>query len=404
MNFSLFISSRITKQHEGSFSRLIHKIAVYSIAFSLAVMVLSILILKGFQVSVADKIFQFTGHYNVTKYSRSASLDQYLSTNQAFLNLEENHKLIREVRPYAYLAGLAKSKEVIQGILFKGVELSQSESIRNFLIEGDFPDTAFSGRYSKEVVISDRMLQKLDAQIGDKILVYFVQNPPRYRKVKISGVYQTGMSDFDDQVVVGDIDLVRRINNWPDTLVSGYELVLHRGLDPDIYHGQMFDLVGYNLYPANIKQRYMQIFDWLNLLPRNVLLLVVIIMIVSCFNMISILLILIMERTRMIGVLRALGTGKAMIRNVFGYNGLLITARGMIIGNALALSLAYIQYTFKVIKLDAKSYYMAYVPIEWDWQGVLIINAVSIAVIYLALRIPTAIIAKINPVDAIKFS
>ena len=361
------------------------------------------MILGGFQNSVSNKVFGFTGHYNITQYSQLNSFDNHIAASSQVVKDVESQQFVSHVDAYAYLAGLIKTNETVEGVVFKGVEEKYvNGTFKNFLIKGSFYNKPEKG-YSKEVIISQRIADRLRVEVGDDMLIYFVKNPPRYRKIKVCGIFKTDLEDFDRQVIVGDIDLVRRINGWPDTVVGGYEVFLHDVNRIDELHEKMFDLLSYDLYPVSIKHRFQQIFDWLDLLPRNVNLLIAIITIVSCFNMISVLLILIMERTRMIGVLQAIGASRKLIRRVFSYNGMILTLKGVLLGNILALSIALLQDQLHLITLDPVNYYVSYVPVEWNFNGIIGINLLTLMIVFLSLRIPTAVISRIKPVRAIRF-
>lgn len=404
MNFPFFVSKRISKETVGSFSSIINRIAIISIGLGLAVLLLAFMVLYGFKTEIKDKIYSFSGHLIVSKYTLSTSYEEgSIVVNDSLLNFIKSYPLTKHVQPYAMKAGLLKTEEEVQGVIIKGVDQSfDTTSFRKHMLEGRFPD--FSGEtYSTEVAISSKIARYLELKTGDNVLVYFVQNPPRFRKLLVTGIYETGLEEFDEKIVLGDIGLVRRINNWPDSLVGGLEVFVHDTDQLEQAETDLFNSLDVGLYVAKVTDLYVQIFDWLNLLNRNVVILLTIILFVSGTSIISIILILIMERTQMIGVMKALGASNKLIRSIFFWNGLQLIVKGLFWGNVIGLSLGALQYFYKLIPLDAANYYMSHVPIEFDFMTVVWLNIVVLALIGLTLLIPTAIISRVQPVKAIRF-
>jgi lipoprotein-releasing system permease protein len=403
LNLSYFISKRISGKDTNSFSGTIHKIAVASIGIGLAIMIISFLILKGFQFKIQEKIISFGGHLQVTKFSMSQSYEEDpISKDMALFNDYSRHKYIDHIQEYANKAGLLKANEEVEGIVLKGVsstfDLSKFEQN---IIGGEFPD--LNGKSTTEIMVSQIIANKLNLNLGDDALVYFIQNPPRVRKLQVSGIYETGMEDFDEKIILGDIRLVQRINNWPDSLVGGFEIFLHDFDQVDFYQSKLEDAVGYELYIEKIKDKYAEIFEWLSLLNRNVVIFLSLTLFVACFNMISILLILIMERTHMIGVFKALGATNKIIRRIFVYNGMQLIAKGLLLGNLIGITFGVLQSKFQFLTLDPKNYYMEFVPIQWNWSIILLLNILTFVTISFVLMIPTMIISKISPIKSIRF-
>lgn len=404
MNFSFFISKRISKETVGSFSSIINRIAIVSIGLGLAVLLLSFMVLYGFKTEIKDKIYSFSGHLIVSKYTLSTSYEEgSIAISDSLINFIKEYPLTKHVQPYAMKAGLLKTEEEVQGVIIKGVDQSfDTTSFKKHMIEGRFPD--FTGEsYSTEVAISSKISQYLELKSGDDVLVYFVQNPPRFRKLQVTGIYETGLEEFDEKIIIGDLGLVRRINNWPDSLAGGLEIFISDIDQLDQAESDLFHTLGIDLYVDKVTDRYIQIFDWLNLLNRNVVILLTIILFVSGTSIISIILILIMERTQMIGVLKALGASNKLIRSIFFWNGLQLIIKGLLWGNVIGLMLGAIQYYFKLIPLDAANYYMSHVPIEFDFMTVIWLNLLVLTLIGLTLLIPIAIISRVQPVKAIRF-
>ena len=405
MNFPYYISKRIRKSAQGSFSSTIHRIAVVSIGVGLAIMIISFLILFGFQNTVKEKLFGFSGHLQITKYTLSNSVEELPISNQNdfYLNFKDIDG-IRHVQQYAYKHGLIRTKEEILGVVMKGVDTDfDIEQFSENMVAGDFLEVDTSG-YSKQVVISQVIANKLNLFLGDQMIIHFFQNPPRARKLTVSGIYETNLSEyFDDKVILADMGLIRRLNNWADSLSGGYEVYLDDYSKLDKVESVLDDTLDYNLFVENIADKYIQVFDWLHLIRRQVNIFLGLILSVVCFNMISIILILIMERTQMIGMFKALGATNKQVRMIFNYSGLQLLGKGLFLGNAIGLSLCAIQYFFHVIPLEAKDYYMSYVPISWDWDVVIILNLMTLVVVYAILAIPTLLIVRIRPIKAIRF-
>ena len=405
LNLPYFISRRITQEESGSFSAVISKIAVASIAIGLAAMIISFLILHGFQQTVQNKIFGFGGHLQVTQYTLSTALeDQPMSLNSEFYKNQDQYNYVKHVQEFSHKAGLFKTEDEVQGILIKGV--AQTFDLENFqenLKQGEFIRFNDS-TYSTDIVISRRIADKLKLSVNDDVITYFVQDPPRFRRLHVTGIYETGLEEFDDKVVIGDLDMIRRLNNWPDTLAGGLEVFLHDPSDLAQAEADLFEVIDYDLYVDKISDKYVQIFDWLNLINQNVVVFLVLVLFIAAFNMVSILLILIMERTQMIGIFKALGATDGQVKRIFTYNGMILITKGVIIGNAIGIGFGMLQYYFRLIPLDPANYYMSYVPIHWNVGVIVGLNILTFILVNLVLFLPTMIIARIRPVKAIRFS
>ena len=405
MNFPYYISKRIRKSARGSFSNTIHSIAVLSIGIGLGIMIISFLILFGFENTVKGKLFGFIGHFQITKYTLSSAVEELpvSNRNSFYINYKEIDGILH-VQQYAYKAGLIRTEDEILGIVMKGVDTDfDTDRFSENMVAGEFITVDTSG-YSNQVVVSQIIANKLDLSIGEEIIVHFFQNPPRARKLILSGIYETNLSDyFDDKIILADMGLIRKLNNWADSLSGGYEVYLEDYDKVDQLESVLNDRLDYNLFIESISDKYVQIFDWLHLIRRQANIFLTLILCVVCFNMISIILILIMERTQMIGMLKALGTTNKQVRMIFNYSGLQLLGKGLLLGNAIGLSLCAIQYFFKVIPLEAKDYYMSHVPISWNWTTVVILNIMTLIIVYVVLTITTFLIVKIHPIKAIRF-
>ena len=408
MNLSYFISKRISRgksDNKDRFSSIIHKIAVASIAVGLSAAIVSFLIMKGFQETVQNKIYGFSSHLIVTKFTMNNSMEeQPFSYNLDIYNHANQFGVIDHIQEFSHKAGLIKTEAEVLGVVFKGVGKSfDLERFRENMIAGEFIHFPDSG-YSREVVLSEIISKKIDAEVGDDIVIHFFQNPPRFRKLKVAGIYETNLSEyFDDKIILGDIRMVQRLNGSADSIAGGLEIYVKDVNKVDEALTTIGDSMDYDLYLEKVSDKYIQVFEWLNLLSRQVNILLGIILTVVCVNMISVILILVMERTQMIGLLKAMGAQDRLIQSVFVYNGINLIAKGLIYGNVIGLGLCYLQDTVKFITLDPHNYYMDYVPIGWNWEIVILLNVAVFVVVTLVLLLPTAIVTRISPIKAIRF-
>jgi len=405
LNLPNFISQRISKESKGSFSNTISRIAVISIALGLSSLLLAFMVLGGFKEKIRGKIFDFSGHLLINKYVPNSIVDdQPISLNTEFYkHWKRDFPEILHVQAFAKKAALLKTDEEVQGIVLKGVDTSfDTARFNKNIIAGKFPEFPEKS-YSREILISKMLANQLLLDLGDDVLVYFVQDPPRYRKVKVSGIYETGLEEFDQRLVIGDINLLRRINNWPDSLVGGLEVYIHDIEKLDETEDKLFEEIDYELYVDKVTDQYLQLFDWLSLIDVNVEIFLFLVLFVAGFNMISILLILILERIQMIGILSALGSSNALIRRIFLVNGIRLILKGMFYANLIAIGVALLQQKFEFIALDPKSYYMDAVPIEISWLTTAGINVLCFILVSLTLFIPLLVINQIKPIKSIRF-
>lgn len=399
LNLPYFISKQISKPQSGSFTATIHKVAVASIGVGLGVMIIAFFIMLGFQNTIKNKIYDFAGHLQVTPYVIGNSFnDQPAALDPLLTDTDE-----LRVQPVAYKFGLLQNEEEVEGIVFKGVaDNFDSLGFKQYIVSGRFIQFDTS-TYSREIIISQREAAKMKLEVGSDIIMHFIQSPPRSRKLEVVGIYATGMEEFDDKLILGDLGLVQRLNNWPDSLAGGYELFLTDPEQIEVTYKQLFDELGYDLFLQKTSDKYIQVFEWLSLINNNVNILLFMVLFVASFNMISIILILILERTNMIGTLKALGARDRMVRRIFVYSGMRLVVKGLILGNFIGLAFSFIQYQFQLIPLDAANYYMSFVPIEFNWTIVLLLNILVFGLVSIILILPTVFITRINPIKAIRF-
>ena len=404
MKIARFISKRISHQEKGSFSTTISKIVVGSVASGLFIVLISYAILLGFQRNIKQKIFSFGGHIILTKYDLNSSLfENPITVNKEFIAKCINMSNVASINTFSNKAGLIKTESEVQGAVLKGVDDNFNPKLfSKNLIKGRFIRFGDSTG-SKEIVVSKKTAAKLLLDTGQTITIFFVQNPPRFRKLKVVGIFSTGLDEFDESVMLGDIKLIQKINNWDSTKAGGYEISLKNFEFLDQTADAIFANMDYDLGLEKITDKHITIFDWLVLLDQNVRIFLILILAVASFNMVSGLFIMIMERTQMIGLLKALGASNGQVRNIFFLNALRVIVYGLLLGNMAAAAFCFVQWHFGLLPLDPENYYMDTVPIEWDWQIWLLANAGLFIIMSLTVLIPNMVISNIQPVKAIRF-
>ena len=406
MNVARYISQKIDGGADsGSFTSSVTKIAIISIGMGLAVMVVSFAILQGFRNEIQNKIFSFSSHLSITRYDTNNSLEVAPIAGPRLVKHLHQFPQVKSTHPYAVKTAIIKTKEEVLGVVLKGISEEDGPSpMRENLAAGrflTFPDSAASN----DVLLSRKVADKLRLKVGDKTLFYFIQSPPRVRQFRVSGIYSTGLDEFDEVYAIGDIRQVRELNSpaWADSLVGGMEVVLKDFNVLDHTYDSFYEQLPYDLKIDKVTDQYAQLFDWLQLLNRNVVIFLILIIFVATFNMVATIFIMILERTNMIGILKALGATDTQIRRLFFFRGLSLSVRGMLIGNVVAVGFCAVQYYFHVIPLDPENYYMDRVPISWDPTMLLVLNAATFGASLLAVLVPTYLISRIKPVVAIKF-
>ncbi len=409
MNFEFFIASRIVSKSRTNFSRPIVRLSVISVALGLSVMIISVAIVTGFQKQIRDKVIGFGSHITITGFQVSSSYEPApVSMNQPFYSSSKPMMPgIHHIQVFATKAGIIKTDDQIEGVILKGVGSDYDWSFFNEkIIEGNTFKVQDSST-THDVIISKSLASRLKLKAGDPLRMYFIisdEMQPRGRKFNISGIFETGLEEFDRLYVIGDIHHIRNLNKWKDDEVGGFEVMVDDFDRIDEIGQQIYSVIGYDLDSKTIKQLQPQIFEWLSLQDMNVIVIIVVMLLVSGITMISTLLILILEKTNMIGILKAFGSQNRSIRKIFLYNAVYIVGRGLLWGNIIALALCYLQLRTGVIKLNQESYYISVVPVNVQLLHFLIINAGTLLICTLMLIIPTYIVTKISPVKAIRLS
>jgi lipoprotein-releasing system permease protein len=405
LNFAYFVANRITFKSKRTFSKLIVRIAVIGIMLGLGVMILSVAIVKGFKQEIREKVRGFSGDMQIEKFDLNNSFEK--SAIQAvpdFVKKALANPLVTKVMPYATKPGIIKANNEIEGVELKGVDKSYDWSfIKKNLAKGkliDFTDTVES---KKQLLISQLTANRLKLKVGDKIVMYFVQEHLRRRPFIIRGIYSTGIDDVDKTYVIGDMSLISRLNNWNADEIGGYEVKVADFDRLNEASKAVDDLLPGKLKSYTVVDNFPTIFTWLTLLDGNTGVVLVLMIIVAVINMISALLIMILERTSMIGILKAMGSTNWLLQKVFLYNAFYLISFGLLLGNLFGIGLGLIQYQTRFLKLDQASYYMNFVPIQFNWTDVVLLNIGTLLICLLVMAGPSMLVTRITPLKAIRF-
>ncbi|NLN31112.1 MAG: ABC transporter permease [Bacteroidales bacterium] len=413
MNLPYFIAERLIRgRREGtSFSRPINVIAIAGIATGLAVMILAVAILTGFKQQIREKIIGFGSNIQIVNYDSNLSFETVpVRQGQEFVSIIKNIPGIKHVQVFATKAGIIKAGDNIQGVVLKGVGPDFDWSyFAASMSEGEVFMVSDSTRTDR-VIISKKISDMLRLRTGDSFAMHFVQDPPRMRKFVVSGIYETSLEEFDKIYVFCDIGHIKRLNGWDDDQVSGFEVFIDNFGKLDEMTAAVRAAVGYQLFRdedkfsvISISDKYPQIFDWLNFQDINVIIIILLMLTVAGFNMVSNLLILILEKTNMIGVLKALGSHDKTIRDVFLYQAAYLIGKGLFWGNIIGIALSLLQLKTGLISLDPSSYYIKTVPVNLELIHIVLLNAGTMAAILVMLLIPSKLIGRISPVKAIRY-
>ena len=404
MNLSYFIAKRISFKEAGGFSSTIHRIAVGSLAIGLAVAILSFMVLGGFQKTVSDRVYGFTGHFQVQRFQMSNAFEEApMSLQSDFYTKAKNLPFLSKTQSFAHKAALLKGEDEVEGVLMKGVGQDfDTLGFAQYLVDGRLLHIPDSG-VSNEIMLSRLVANKLRLNVGDRVTLYFVQEPPRFRRVEVVGIFQTYLENFDEKIVLGEIQTIRNLNGWSKDQIGGLEIFVENPKESDELVPVLDSILDFDLKLIDSRDKFLEIFDWLKLLDTNVVVFISLIGFVAIFNMGAILFILIMERTQMIGLLKAMGAKNFQIRRIFFWNGMKILGRGLLLGNLIGLGIGVLQDQFKLVPLDPSNYYMSYVPIDWNWPMFLFLNLGITVLTVLVLWIPVIVISKVDPIKSIRF-
>lgn len=411
MNYELYIAKRIIagKKYKNSISSPIIKIAIAAIALGMIIMLIAVATAAGLQTKIRDKMAGFKGHVQIVNYDNNNSdvSTTPIDIEQDFYPEFKNIDGIKNVQVYASKGGLLRTDTAFEGVVFKGVSSDYDWSIFNeYLVEGRLPD--FTLPRTKGVLLSQTIVNRLQLKLNDTISASFlksVQNKlPSNRKYQVVGIYNSGFMEFDENMMIGDIREVQKLNKWTENQVGGFEVVLNSFDDIEAKGEEIYSEVSLTLNAKTITDIYPTVFDWIKLFDNNVWFIIAIMILIAGINMITALLVLILERVQMIGILKALGSSNSSIRKIFLYNASYLILKGLFWGNIIGLSIIGVQHFFKLITLNPETYYVSVMPVHISIGAILALNIGTLILCFLMLIIPSYIITKINPSKSIKFA
>ncbi|SHG73111.1 ABC transporter permease [Flavobacterium defluvii] len=410
MNLEYFIAKRLitAKDYKSSISAPIIKIAISAIAIGIIMMMVSVATGIGLQQKIREKVSAFNGQIIISNYDNNNS-DITLVPISKKQDFYPNFKSVPEVthiQAVASKAGIIRTENAFEGIVFKGVGADYNwNNIKEYLVQGKLPD--FSKGLNEEVIISRFLADRLNLKLGDSFNTFFIKEEqgklPNSRRFKIVGIFSSGFQDFDATYIIGDIRHIQRINKWTPDQVGAFEVFVKDFAEIKETGNQVYEQISSNLDTKTITEKYSYIFDWLQLFDFNIVVILGIMIIVATINMVVALLVLILERTQMIGILKAVGANNWTVRKVFLYNAFYLIIRGLFWGNLIGISLLLIQQQFGIIHLNPENYYVNQAPVYLNWVYIVLLNLLTITVCFLVLLIPSYIITKISPVKAIRF-
>ena len=407
MKFELFIAGRYLRGYGAGFSKPIVRIAVASVAIGLAAMIVSVSVVRGFQNKVGEKVTGFGADIRISSFETTQSFESIpVSKHQPFFPGLESMPGVRYIQVYATKAGIIKTEDQIEGVILKGVGDDYDWNFFNDkLLEGEHP--VFTGTdASDEVLISKTLSSRLGIETGDPVRMYFIMGDeihPRGRRFTVSGIYETGLEEFDRMYIYGDIRHVQKLNDWEPDQVGGFEVFVEDFGALGEMAEKIYERVGFELNTKTIKELHPQIFEWLSLHDMNAIVIIVLMLVVAAITMISTLLILILERTQLIGILKALGANNASLRKIFLINAVYIVGKGMFWGNVAGVGICLIQLYTGILKLNQESYYVSEVPVELGIDMLLILNLSTFLVCSLLMILPSYVIRRIAPIRIIRY-
>ena len=405
MNAATFISKRIFSLSKENLSSTVMRIAVTSVALSIAIMLISIAVVVGFKNQIKDKVVGFVAPIHVQALNQNESIEETPFVLDSVLKARLDKPFITEIHKTTNKAGIIKTDDEIQAVVLKGVDYDYNWGyINKYLVDGDIPQYIENER-SNDVVISNIIAHKMNLKVGDPVRIWFVDKDmkARGRKFTITGIYETGLQECDERYVYCDLDQIRKLNGWENGEIGHLEIFVDNQSDIRDYNRQVYYSIPTELVSYSAMETYPQIFDWLELQDMNVVIIIVLMLLVAGITIISMLLIIILERTSTIGLLKAMGASNGLIRSIFLKRSCRILLIGMVIGNVFGIGLCLIQKFTNLISLSPESYYLSAVPIELNIWHILALNIGTMILWVLMLLLPTMLINNVRPSKSIRF-
>ncbi len=411
MNLEFFIAKRLVtaKHFKSSISAPIIKIAISAIAIGMVMMIVSVATGIGLQKKIREKVAVFNGHIVISNFDSNQSEATLvpISLQQSFYPKFKSVEDVDHIQAVANKAGIIRTATAFEGIIYKGVGKDYRwTNLKEYIIEGTVPD--LSNELKQEVVVSEFLANRLDFKVGDSFNTFFMkegQNKmPNSRRFKIVGIFNSGFQEFDATYIIGDIRHIQKMNKWASNQVGAFEIFVKDFDKIETAGTQVYQSIGSTLNSKTIVEKFSYIFEWLQLFDFNIVIILIIMILVATINMVVALLVLILERTQMIGILKAIGANNWTVRKIFLYNASYLIFQGLFWGNFIGLSILFIQDTFGVIKLNPQNYYVNQAPVDINFSYILLLNFLTVFVCVVVLLIPSYIITKISPVKAIKYN
>ncbi len=410
MNISFIVAKRILLNKQQSFSKFITHLSIIATGLSVMAMIATLAFVNGFQEKISEKVFSFWGHAHVQHLETNKSLmaeEAPITKNDTILHIIQQQAGIQHVSTFATKSAVIEKNKAIEGVLLKGIESNyDSSQLIPFITHGhwiNFNDI----NYSKEILVSQPIANSLQININDTVRIHFIATKngesSTYRKLIVAGIYKTGIEEYDKLFVIADIRLVQLVNNWKPNQIGGYEIFINDYHKMDAFNTALSDKLPSEWVSRSTKEIYPNIFDWLGIQDVNRNVVFIIMTIVAIINLVTCLLVLVLERTRMVGILKAIGTTDRQIQQIFLYNAAIVTIIGIGVGLFAGLGLCWLQEKTHFISLDESSYYVSYAPIKIIWLQVVLVCFTTGIICFLSLIIPTIVIKRLSPVKAIQF-
>ena len=409
MNLEYFIAKRLiaSKSYKSSVSSPIIKIAILAIALSILMMVISVATGVGLQQKIREKISAFNGHVIVSNFDDNQSQVTAEPIDSKLLPVSQlkKNKFITHVQPIITKGALIRTETDVEGIIFKGVDASYRwNNLKEFLVEGKIP--TYKEGDINEVLISQFLANRLKLKVGNTFNTFFMKTQgklPSVRKFKIAGIYNSGFQEFDSSYIIGNIQHLQRINKWQPNQIGAYEIFIDDFTKLEERAEEIYKTIPPTFNSISISEKYFSVFEWLKIFDTNIILIIIIMIVVAVTNVVVSLLVLIIERTQLIGMLKALGASNWSVRKIFLYNSFHLISRGLLWGNGITILFLLLQKNFEIIKLNPESYYVSSAPVDINLLHILLLNLGTILICVLVLLIPSYLITKISPIKALKF-